>query len=104
MANKTVPQETVLKYVAEVAEASGFIDRVVLFGSRAKGNPRPWSDYDLAVKLAPGTERKKWLAFTVNADEDAPTLCQLSFVEWTETLRPELAENIAKEGVLVYER
>ena len=99
-----MPQSTVLRYVAEIAAKAAFIRKVVLFGSRAKGTARPYSDYDLAVQLDPEAPKLEWLAFKFHADENAPTLCELSLVEWTDTLRPELQASIEREGVVIYER
>jgi predicted nucleotidyltransferase len=99
-----VPQSTVLHYVAEIAAKTPFVRKVVLFGSRAKGTARPFSDYDLAVKLDPDAPKLEWLAFKFRADENAPTLCELSLVEWTDTLRPELQDSIQREGIVIYER
>lgn len=101
---RTVAPEVVLAYVASKAAASGFIDKVILFGSRARGDARPFSDYDLAVELAPGTPTVKWLAFAEILDDEAPTLCQLSMIELKPSVRPELLDRIAKEGTVVYER
>lgn len=101
---QTVPQAIVLNFVAERAKETKFIEKVVLFGSRARGNSRPFSDYDLAFKLAEGTQSLEWLVFKLNLDEDAPTLCQLSSVEWTGSIRPELLANVRSEGVTIYER
>ena len=101
---KSVPQETVLQYIADAANKTTFIEKVVLYGSRVRGTARLMSDYDLAVKLMPGTSITEWYAFTVNADDEAPTLCELAFLHWTDKLRPEFAANIAREGVVVYER
>jgi len=58
----TVPPEDVLAYVAAESAKSGFILKVTLFGSRARGEARPFSDYDLAFELAPGTPDISWLA------------------------------------------
>jgi len=99
-----VPSHVVLDYVAGEAEKSGFIERVILFGSRARGDARPFSDYDLAVVLAPDTPTLKWLAFGERLDDEAPTLCQLSLVRLKKSLRPELLDRIESEGALIYER
>jgi len=99
-----VPPETVLAYVAAEAGKAGFIDKVVLFGSRARGDARPYSDYDLAVELASGTPAIKWLAFAERLDDEAPTLCQLSLIQLRKSVRPELLDRIGREGTVVYER
>lgn len=99
-----MPPEIVLTYVAKEAAKSGFINKVILFGSRARGTARPFSDYDLAVELAPGTPDLDWLAFAERLDDEAPTLCQLSLVRLKASIRPVLLDRIAKEGAMVYER
>ena len=39
-----------VKQYASVLEKNGVvIDKIILFGSRAKGNSKPWSDYDLCI-------------------------------------------------------
>ena len=51
--DKRLAHDPVLKrFRAAVGEAYGpRIERVVLYGSRARGDPRPDSDYDIAVFL-----------------------------------------------------
>jgi predicted nucleotidyltransferase len=99
---KTVPPEVVLAYVAEEAAKAGFVREVILFGSRARGNARPYSDYDLAFVLKPGTEPIRWLAFAETLDEDAPTLCRLSTVKLKPSIRPELLAEIQQHGKHIY--
>ena len=93
-----------IAYVAAEARKSGFIEKVVLFGSRARGDARPFSDYDLAVELAADTPAIKWLAFAERLDDEAPTLCQLSLIQLRKSVRRELLDRIAKEGAVIYER
>ena len=46
------PDRVILKFRAALEEVYGQrIDRLVLFGSRARGDARPDSDYDIAVFL-----------------------------------------------------
>ncbi len=42
------------------------IERVVLFGSRARGDARPYSDYDIAIFLRPPFDR--WAEIERRAD------------------------------------
>ena len=99
----TVPQSRVFEYVAAQAARSGFIERVILFGSRARGQERTFSDYDLGVELTPGTSQITWLAFAERLDDEAPTLCQLSLVQLKPSIRSELSR-IEAEGAVIYER
>jgi uncharacterized protein len=51
-----------MRFRAALADAHGErIERVVLFGSRARGDARPDSDYDVAVssRISPGSP-KRW--------------------------------------------
>jgi len=101
---RTVPQEVVLDYVVREVDRYGGVSKVILFGSRARGDARPFSDYDLVVRLEPTTSKIGWLAFAERLDDEAPTLCRLSLVELRPSLRPELLSNIEREGTVLYER
>jgi len=53
-----ITDPVLLRFRAAVGEIYGSrIDRVVLFGSRARGDARPDSDYDVAVFLHAMTDR-----------------------------------------------
>ena len=41
-------EEIVEKFISELKKRI-YVQRVILFGSYARGTPRPWSDIDLAV-------------------------------------------------------
>jgi predicted nucleotidyltransferase len=52
MTSKPIDDPVLKRFKAALAQAYGNqIDRVVLFGSRARGDARPDSDYDVAVFL-----------------------------------------------------
>ena len=75
--------------------------RVVLFGSRARGDNHETSDYDVAFFGV--TDNRDKLDILDAADEDAPTLkkVEISFVQ---DLTDKFLQNIQKEGVILYER
>jgi predicted nucleotidyltransferase len=76
---------------------------VVLFGSRARGTPRPGSDWDLAIwaeRLPTPERRLSWSADL--AAELAGPEAQLVFV--TAELDPVLGFEIARAGRLLRER
>jgi predicted nucleotidyltransferase len=77
------------------------IQRIVLFGSRARGDSEPRSDIDLAV-ACPGANAVRWSEI-VDAAENSPTLLQIDLVR-IETAPPELLSQIAREGRILYER
>lgn len=53
MVQKTVltdtPENLIRKYVVLLKNKGIPVDKVILFGSYAKGNPKPWSDVDICV-------------------------------------------------------
>ena len=72
------------------------VRRVVLFGSRARGDGRERSDVDLALD-APGLSRAGWLRLWADAQE-ADTLYRIDLVRLNEVPTP-LRERIEAEGV-----
>lgn len=89
--------EAVLAGITEAARRHAC--RVVLFGSRARGDHRPRSDMDIAFY---GTDTG-YLAFS-EALEQLPTLLEYDCVHITEHTSPELIHNIQKEGILLMSR
>lgn len=74
------------------------VRRVFLFGSRARGDARPASDFDLAVD-APGADAREWSDIRAPVD-DAPTLATIDLVRFDEA-SPGLRAAIEQEGVLL---
>ena len=72
------------------------VQRVVLFGSRARGDGRERSDVDLALD-APGLSQAGWTRLWVDAQE-ADTLYRIDLVRLDEAPAP-LRERIEAEGV-----
>lgn len=78
------------------------VERVWLFGSRARGDHFERSDIDLAIE-APGIDRAEWVALHLDLDEEADTLLLIDFVlmdDMPETFR----RRVYREGRLLYER
>ena len=74
--------------------------RVVLFGSRARGDCRERSDIDIAVFGAPPDS---W-SFFVDALEELPTLLEFDLVYVNDSTSPELVKNIEKDGVTLMDK
>lgn len=87
--------------VAERLKAFPEVERIVLFGSRARGDALERSDIDLAV-ACPGADARAWPDIVEAADE-APTLLQVDLIRM-ETASAELVRQIAQEGRVLYER
>lgn len=69
--------------------------KIVLFGSRARGDHRQRSDVDIAVYGIPESNQS---AFQLGLEE-LPTLLQFDVVFVTDQTNPALIENIEKDGV-----
>lgn len=79
------------------------IEKVLLFGSRARGDAVNVSDFDVAV-IAPALSDNAWIRFVVNVREQAPTLCHLDIIRVDQAIREELRRHIFEEGISIYER
>lgn len=75
-------------------------ERVVLFGSRARGDERPRSDVDLAVF---GLPRQQEAPFWSGIDE-LPTLLRFDIVFVSPRTSPALLENIEKDGIILMDK
>lgn len=74
------------------------IQKVILFGSRARGDNWERSDIDLAVYGGDVTR------FSLDVDEVIPTLLMFDAVDLDEPVQPELRAAIQREGVVIYEK
>lgn len=77
------------------------IAKIVLFGSRARGDNRPNSDIDLAIFTLPEFTNPGYLSSDI---DDLNTLLKIDFVLINKNTDTNLLESIEKEGVLIYER
>ena len=74
------------------------VSKVILFGSRARGDNWERSDVDLAVTGG------DVLRFSLDVDEDLPTLLMFDVVNLDGPVQEELLESIRKEGIVLYEK
>lgn len=91
-----LPQK-IQKSIQNLAQEHG-IHKVILFGSRARGDNRERSDIDLAIQ---GGDT---LHFTLDVEDKIPTLLFFDVVNLDEAVQPELLESIQKEGKILYEK
>ena len=74
------------------------IKKVILFGSRARGDYRKTSDIDLA------TIGGDHVRFALDVDEETSTLLKFDIVNLDGPVQTELRNSIESEGVLLYEK
>ena len=90
-------KEKVIREILELAEKYR-VHKVILFGSRARGDYRRVSDIDLAVSGGDVTR------FTFAVDEETSTLLKYDVVNLDGSVQEELRESIQKEGRVLYEK
>lgn len=74
------------------------IQKVILFGSRSRGDYRKTSDIDLAVS---GGEVA---SFQFDVDEETSTLLKFDIVDLDKPVQKELLSSILSEGKVIYEK
>lgn len=97
MENKFGLKDSLLKQIIDLAKQHN-IKRLVLFGSRARGDFKRKSDIDLAV-LGENISR-----FASDVDEMTDTLLKYDIVDLSYKLSDELLKNIENEGIILYEK
>ena len=93
---KNIP-ERVEKEIIQLAKQYD-IQKVILFGSRARGDNWERSDIDLAVS---GGDIPR---FALDLDEEGWTLLLFDVGNLEEPVQPALLKEIARDGVLIYEK
>lgn len=71
--------------------------QVFLFGSRARGDNKPMSDYDIAV-VTPNVPHHEWAVFELEIKENAPTLLPIDLV-WMNHIDESFKSRILQEGI-----
>lgn len=89
--------DTLVQQLQDLAARSG-ASRMVLFGSRARGDHRERSDIDLAVWGLQGMDVGRLRL----ALEELPTLLSFDLVCVDDCTNPKLLETITREGVVLY--
>lgn len=95
--NDTGINPKVIREIRDIAEQYG-IRKVLLFGSRARGDFKRTSDIDIAVT---GGDFER---FALDVNEETSTLLEYDIVNLDREMQDELRESIEKEGVILYEK
>nr|WP_317361702.1 nucleotidyltransferase domain-containing protein [uncultured Blautia sp.] len=86
----------VIEEIGDIARKYN-VQKVILFGSRARGNFKTKSDIDLAVQGG------DFIRFMLDVNEETSTLLKFDIVNLDEEIQNELRESIKKEGKIIYE-
>ena len=75
-------------------------DKIILFGSRARGDHGESSDYDIVILGA--FDPAQWAAFAVESDERPLTLLKVDLLNYRDC-NEEYRKQIARDGKVLYE-
>lgn len=96
-----IRMEELFEQVKKCASNYPNIYKIVLFGSRARGDYRPNSDIDLAIFSSSNSNLE--VANFTDEIEDLDTLLKFDIVFMTPDADPRLLENVKQEGVILME-
>ena len=89
--------DVVLKDIAAFAENNS-VEKVVLFGSRARGTNTERSDVDLAVYGG------DFDTFYWNITDNVNSLLSFDVINADKNISDELKKEIARDGIVIYEK
>ena len=95
--NETGINRKVIEEIRQLARQYN-VNKVILFGSRARGDFRRTSDIDLAV------EGGDFPRFSLDIEEETSTLLEYDIVNLDEEIQQELRDSIRREGRVLYEK
>jgi nucleotidyltransferase substrate binding protein (TIGR01987 family) len=78
------------------------IDKILLYGSRARGDNGPGSDIDIAVYYKDGYGERENADFAMEVMYEIPTLYSFDVVCVNERTNKALLKNIIEDGVVLY--
>lgn len=94
---KTGIKKCVIEEIILLAQKYG-AQKVILFGSRARGDFKPRSDIDLAFQGGNTNH------FILAVEEETSTLLQFDIIDLNSPVQSELLESIKREGITIYEK
>ena len=77
-------------------------NKIWIFGSRSRGDARGNSDFDFVIDF-PKSHEDNWAGFSIEAQEDLPTLHYLDILDYGK-LDHDFKLSIESEGILLYEK
>lgn len=95
--NETGISTLVIEEITRLAKKHA-IEKVILFGSRARGDYHRASDIDLAVYGG------DIVGFSLDVEEHTSTLLTYDVVDMSKELQDALTESIFREGKILYEK
>ena len=97
LSEKTGIKQNVLQEIIRLAKEND-VKKLILLGSRARGDYKERSDIDLAFYGGNSSQ------FILAVDEETPTLLQFDVLDLDTPIQAELQDSIKREGMVIYEK
>ena len=95
-------KQAVLEQAVDLARSADIgLEKVWLFGSRARGDQRDKSDVDLAFKFDQ-TKLKNWTLFFVDFEDNIESLLPFDLIN-IDAVEDRFRDKIMEQGILLYE-
>lgn len=101
MQAKTLTPDAIEALVIDLIKRHTSPKRIILFGSRARGDNAPRADFDIAIDDDTLTPAK--VALLRSEIEELPTLHEIDLV-WLNGVNEKFRQKIVAEGRILYER
>ena len=95
-------KESVINDVIDIITRRAPVEKIILYGSRARGDFKPVSDVDIALD-APQWSDVDVAVIKGQLEEKVPTLLKFDLVLISQIKKKSLRDNILKEGIVIYE-
>lgn len=92
-------EKRIVDEIIDISSRHKYINKVILFGSRARGDNSPKSDIDLAI-YAEGSI----VEFIEDIEMNTHTLLEFDFSDMNNVSDEFFIEQIKKEGIIIYEK
>lgn len=92
----------IVKEICEIASRYSNINKILLFGSRARKDNSPKSDIDLAIYTE--SDSSNLLDFIYDIENNTTTLLEFDFSNMSEVRDDFFIEQVESEGITLYEK
>ena len=91
--------QRVLSYIVQRATELMDVKKIILYGSRARGDFNEHSDYDLAFDIS--DDKENWSRFFLEVPDNLETFLGIDLLRLDEIGEP-LRSNIQRDGKVIY--
>ena len=92
-------EKRIIDEIIDISSKYKYINKVIIFGSRARGDNSPKSDIDLAIY-----SDSSIVEFIEDIEMNTHTLLEIDFSDMNVVCDEFFIEQIKKEGIIIYEK